>query len=136
MPYYDEISVGDSATAAKVISADDIYTFAGITGDSNPAHVDEDWARESLFGARIAHGMLVASLISRVLGVELPGPGTIYLSQSVKFLKPVFFDDTVTARVEVTEKREKNRLVLRTTCHNQHGDIVINGEALVLPPRR
>jgi 3-hydroxybutyryl-CoA dehydratase len=133
---YDDISVGDSAEVSKTISESDVYLFAGITGDMNPAHTNEEWARRTVFERRIVHGMLVCGLISNVLGNQLPGNGTIYMSQSVKFLAPVFFGDTITARVEVTEKKEKKRVVLRTTCTNQKGETVIEGEALVSPPRK
>jgi 3-hydroxybutyryl-CoA dehydratase len=128
--------VGAAAEVARTISESDVYLYAGITGDMNPAHTNEEWAKQTVFEKRIAHGMLVCGLISNVLGNQLPGPGTIYLSQTVKFLAPVHFGDTITARVEVMEKREKKRVVLRTTCVNQKGETVIDGEAVVSPPRK
>ena len=99
----DELKVGDSAQRSKTVSETDIYLFAGITGDFNPAHVNEEYARGTFFGTRIAHGMLTAGFISAVLGCQLPGPGAVYLRQEVSFLGPVKIGDTITARVEVTE---------------------------------
>ncbi len=132
----DTINVGDFATFAKTISETDVYMYAGISGDLNPAHVNAVEAEKGMFGERIAHGMLTASFISTVLGMHLPGPGTIYLSQELSFKRPVKFGDTIEAKVEVIEKlEEKNRLVLRTTCTNQHGEIVIDGKAVVMPPK-
>ncbi len=132
----DTIHVGDSATFSKTISESDVYMYAGISGDFNPAHINAVEAEKGIFKERIAHGMLTASFISTVLGTSLPGPGTIYLSQELSFKRPVKFGDTIEAKVEVIEKiEEKNRLVLRTTCTNQHGDIVIDGKAMVMPPK-
>lgn len=134
---YDELNVGDQASFTKTIAECDVYGFAGITGDLNPAHTNEVYAAQTFFKKRIAHGMLGASLISTVLGMQMPGPGTIYMNQSLAFLAPLYFGDTVTAVVEVVEKMaEKKRLRLKTTCINQEGKVVIDGEALVSPPRR
>ncbi|MBP1765622.1 MAG: MaoC domain protein dehydratase [Firmicutes bacterium] len=131
-----EIQVGDFAEFAKTISESDVYLFAGVTGDLNPAHLNQQEAEKGIFKSRIAHGMLSAGLISAVLGMYLPGPGTIYMSQTLKFTAPVKFGDTITARAEVTERNvEKNRLVLHTTCTNQDGKIVLDGEAMVMPPK-
>jgi len=131
-----EIQVGDFAEFAKTITETDVYLFAGITGDLNPAHLNQQEAEKGMFKSRIAHGMLSAGLISAVLGMYLPGPGTIYMSQNLKFTAPVKFGDTITARAEVTERNvEKNRLVLHTTCTNQDGKIVLDGEAMVMPPK-
>ena len=131
-----ELKVGDSASMAKTISESDVYLFAGITGDLNPAHTDEVSASQTPFGGRIAHGILSAGLISAVLGMRLPGPGTIYLGQELKFTKPVRFGDTVTATCTVTEiLAEKNIVKLDTTCTNQNGDVVIKGMATVMPPK-
>ncbi len=133
---FEEINIGDSAQLSRTISESDVYLYAGVTGDNNPAHLDEQYAQKTMFKKRIAHGMLITGLISSVFGNQLPGNGTIYLSQSVRFLAPVYFGDTITARVEVIEKKdEKKRLVCKTTCINQDGKIVIDGEAEVLPPR-
>jgi 3-hydroxybutyryl-CoA dehydratase len=127
---------GDWAEFTKTISEADVYLFAGVTGDLNPAHVDETYARTTFFKTRIAHGMLLAGLISTVIGTQLPGPGTIYVRQELDFLAPVRFGDTVTARVEVMEiLAEKNRVRLKTTCVNQAGKVVVDGVALVSPPK-
>jgi 3-hydroxybutyryl-CoA dehydratase len=131
-----DLKVGDAAQFSKTITEADVVLFAGVTGDLNPAHVDELWAQGSPFRGRIAHGMLTAGLISAVLGMRLPGPGTIYISQELRFLAPVRIGDTVTARVEVEELMEqKNRVRLRTTCLNQDGTQVVDGVAWVMPPR-
>ncbi|MBC8030136.1 MAG: MaoC family dehydratase [Pyrinomonadaceae bacterium] len=125
--------IGDTASITRKITDKDIRAFAEVTGDHNPVHLDEAFARETRFGRRIAHGMLGASLISAVLGNELPGKGSIYLSQSLQFLGAVYIDDTVTARVTVTKVREDKSIVtLETVCENQRGEIVIRGEAVVL----
>jgi 3-hydroxybutyryl-CoA dehydratase len=132
----DEIEVGDTATFAKTVTEADVYLYAGITGDLNPAHVNEAYAEKTFFKTRIAHGMLTAGFISAILGTRLPGPGTIYLRQVLNFLAPVHMGDTITARAEVIEKdTAKGRLLLKTTCTNQKGTEVLNGEALVSPPR-
>lgn len=132
---FEDLSVGQAAEFAKTITETDVVLFAGITGDLNPAHIDEVAAGHSRFGGRIAHGMLSAGLISAVLGTRLPGPGTIYLEQTLRFTRPVRIGDTVTARVEVAELIEKRRRVrLATTCRNQAGETVLEGEALVMVP--
>jgi 3-hydroxybutyryl-CoA dehydratase len=128
-----DLTVGQRATFAKTITQADIEAFAGLTGDRNPLHLDDAFARRSRFGRPIAHGTLVAGVISAALGTVLPGPGAIYLSQTLKFLRPVFPEDTVTATVEVTAYRaDKGIVTLRTTCANQLGDRVIEGEAVLL----
>lgn len=128
-----EFEPGQKATWTKTITEADVYAFAGITGDFNPLHVDREYAAWSRFGERIAHGMLTAGLISAVLGMQLPGPGGIFLSQSLKFLKPVRFGDTITAEAEVLSYRPERRiLTLRTICTNQRGEAVIEGEAALL----
>jgi len=129
-----DVDVGRTAEFTKTISEADVYGFAGITGDFNPVHVDQVAAEASLFGGRIAHGMLTAALISTVIGMKLPGPGCIYLSQSLRFTAPVRFGDTVTAVAEVTEVNvEKNRMTLATKCINQKDEVVAEGESLVMP---
>lgn len=126
-------SVGDSAEITKTINDADIHAFADVTGDHNPIHVDEAFAKTTRFGRRIAHGMLTASLISSVLANKLPGEGSVYLGQTLQFVAPVFPGDEVTARVIVKEVREDKPIVkLETICLNQRGDIVIRGEATVL----
>lgn len=132
----DQIKVGDSAEFAKTVTETDIYLYAGITGDFNPAHINEAYAKNTFFKTRIAHGMLTAGFISTILGNQLPGPGTIYLKQDLSFLAPVHIGDTITGKVEVLESiPEKNRLRLKTSCANQDGVVVLDGEALVSPPK-
>ena len=132
----DQIKVGDTAEFGKTVSESDIYLYAGITGDFNPAHVNETYAEKTFFKTRIAHGMLTAGFISTILASRLPGPGTIYTKQELKFLAPVRIGDTITARAEVLEViSEKNRVRLRTTCANQEGKMILDGEATVSPPK-
>lgn len=127
---FEEIQVGDKASFTKTISEADVYGFAGITGDFNPVHVNEEYASKSRFKKRIAHGMLTASFISTVIGTDLPGANTIYMSQEVKFTAPVFIGDTLTAEAEVLEKRDDKRiLTLKTTVVNQDGKVVVDGQA-------
>ena len=125
--------IGEEAFFTKTITEYDVYSFAGITGDFNSVHVNDVYAKQSMFGKRIAHGMLVGSFISTVLGQRLPGPGTIYLEQNLKFLKPVYIGDTVTAKVKVKEiiKEEKGIYSLETTVINQDDIIVADGYAVV-----
>lgn len=132
---YAEIKVGDKAFLEKTVSESDVYLFAGVTGDFNPAHVNEEAMKNSKFGGRIAHGMLSAGFISAILGMQLPGPGTIYLSQTLQFKAPVRIGDTVKTEAEVVEKLEKGRIKLRTTCSIQDGTVVADGEAMVIAPR-
>jgi len=132
-----EITVGDSAEFAKTVSEADIYLFAGVTGDFNPAHLNEAYAETTFFKTRIAHGMLSAGFISAILGTKLPGPGAIYMEQTLKFLAPVRIGDTITARVEALEIDEKeNRVRFSTTCRNQEETIVLDGEALISPRKK
>jgi 3-hydroxybutyryl-CoA dehydratase len=129
-----DMRVGDRATFTKTVSEADVYGYAGITGDFNPMHINAVYAAESVFERRVAHGMLCAGFISTVLGMQLPGPGVIYLSQSLRFLKPVYFGDTITAEVEVAELfEEKNRVRFATRCYNQDALIVAEGESLLMP---
>ena len=131
-----ELNVGETARVAKTISESDVYLYAGITGDFNPAHVNESYAQGTFFKTRIAHGMLTAGLISNVLANQLPGPGTIYLRQELNFLAPVGIGDTITAHAEIIEiMADKNRVRLKTECINQDGTKVIDGEAVVSPPK-
>jgi 3-hydroxybutyryl-CoA dehydratase len=132
---YDELRVGEAAQFSKTISESDVYLYAGITGDFNPAHINETYARNTYFKTRIAHGMLVAGLISAVIGTRLPGPGTVYVNQTLTFLAPVQIGDTITATVEVLEKLAKKKIRMKTVCTNQDGKRVLDGEALVSPPR-
>ena len=131
-----EMKLGDSASFTKTVSEHDVYTYAGVSGDFNPAHVNEVEAQKGMFGKRIAHGMLSAGFISTVLGTQLPGPGTIYMGQELRFTKPVFFGDTITATVTVAELiPEKNRAILDTVCTNQNGEVVIKGKPTVMRPK-
>jgi len=124
--------VGDTAEITRTIEQADVQAFADLTGDHNPIHVDESFAKTTRFGRRIAHGMLTASLISSVLASKLPGEGSVYLGQTLQFVAPVFPGDEITARVTVREIREdKPVLKLETLCLNQRGDVVIRGEATV-----
>lgn len=128
-----KVHVGDTAEVSRTITDQDVQVFADLTGDHNPVHLDERYASGTRFGRRIVHGMLTASLISSVLANRLPGEGTVYLSQSLKFIAPVYLDDTVTARVTVTSiKEDKPIATLETVCVNQRGEPLVKGEAVVL----
>ena len=132
----DQLKVGQQASFSKTVAESDVYLFAGISGDFNPAHINQAYAEQTAFKTRIAHGMLAAGFISTVLGNQLPGPGTIYMSQSLNFLAPVAIGDTITATAEVVElNKDKKRARLKTVCTNQDGREVLVGEALVSPPR-
>ena len=132
---YDELVVGQAATLERTVTDGDVVAYAGITGDDNPVHLDDEVAAKSRFGGRIAHGMLSAGYISAALGTELPGPGCIYLGQTLRFTAPVRIGDTVTTHVQVTELvPEKRRVKLATRCANQRGETVVEGEATVLVP--
>ena len=131
-----ELYVGQTAEFTKTISESDVYLFAGITGDHNPMHVNDVYAKQSRFKGRICHGMLSSSLISTVIGTKLPGNGSIYVSQRLVFKAPVLFGDTITAKVEVEDIfRDRNRVRLRTYCENQEGNVVLDGYAIVIPPK-
>ncbi|HEX8475912.1 MAG TPA: MaoC family dehydratase [Pyrinomonadaceae bacterium] len=131
------LQVGDTATMSKTITDEDIRVFAYLTGDHNPVHLDDEYAAGTRFGRRIAHGMLSASLISALLANELPGRGTVYLSQSLQFVAPVYPGDTVTARVTVTKIRDDKPIAtLETVCFNHRGEQLIRGEAVVLVEER
>lgn len=130
----EEISIGDTADFTKSVSGYDIYSFAGVTGDFNPAHIDSEFASGTEFGKTIAHGILSIGFISNVLGTQLPGPGCITVNMECDFKKPVFIGDTITATVEVIKKDEaKNRAWLHTFCTNQRGELVVDGEAVMMP---
>jgi 3-hydroxybutyryl-CoA dehydratase len=134
--YLEDLEIGLSASYAKTVTETDIVMFAGLSGDTNPVHLNEEFAKTTMFKGRIAHGMLSAGFISTVLGTRLPGPGTIYLSQNLQFKAPVRIGDTVTARVAVREIiPAKKRAILETNCYV--GDTcVIAGEATVMVPSR
>jgi 3-hydroxybutyryl-CoA dehydratase len=132
----DDIRVGDVAQVVRRVDEGDIASFVDAVGDYNPIHSDREYAAATMFKEPIAPGIWTAGLISNVIGTRLPGPGAIYLAQDLKFLKPVYFGDVVTARVEVVEVlRERNRIRLRTVCSNQRGEEVLTGEALVMPSK-
>lgn len=132
----NQINIGDEAKFTKTISEQDVYSFAGIVGDFNAIHINKEYAKNTIFKERIAHGILGVGLISTVIGTYLPGEGTIYLSQNTKFIKPVYFGDNITANVKVIEKDEtKNKIKLYTKCINQNKEIVIEGESIVMPPK-
>jgi len=132
----NELKVGDRAQFAKTVSESDMYLYAGVTGDFNPAHINEEYAKKTFFETRIVHGMLTGGFISTVIGNQLPGSGTIYIRQELNFLAPVRIGDTITSQVEVLEiMTEKKQVRLKTTCFNQEEKTVLDGEAIVSPPR-
>lgn len=133
--FFDDLSEGMSAVFSKTITEADLLMFAGVSGDTNPIHLDQDFASRTMFEGRIAHGMLTASLVSTVLGTKLPGPGAIYVTQDLRFLAPVRIGDTVIARVAIAElNTERNRATLATTC--TVGDTkVLDGNAVMMVPR-
>ena len=132
----DSIAVGDSAQITRRVSDADIAAFVDAVGDYNPVHSDREYAAGTVFKGPIAPGIWTAGLVSAVIGTRLPGPGAIYVSQDLRFLKPVKPGDSISARVEVVEvNREKNRIRLRTVCTNQRAEEVLSGEAVVMPSR-
>jgi 3-hydroxybutyryl-CoA dehydratase len=132
---FDSLRVGDRASFSKTITESDVYLFAGISGDFNPLHVNEEFAKGTPFGTRIAHGALAQSLIAPVLGTRLPGLGTVAVEISTRFKRPTFFGDTVTATAEVVEKIELKRWIrLALIWTNQKGEVISEGEAVVIPP--
>lgn len=134
--FFNDLSIGDFDEYRKTITETDVVLFAGLTGDNNPMHIDEEFASQTRFGGRIAHGMLTASFLSTVLGMKMPGPGCIYMGQNLRFLKPVHIGDTVTARATVMELfPDKQRVKLLTECLVR-GEPVITGDALVWVPNK
>ena len=131
---YDSLAVGDSARLTRVLHRSDIALFAALSGDVNPAHLDDDFARESRFHHVIAHGMWGGALVSTLLGTRLPGPGTIYVSQQLRFLKPVAVGDELTVTISVREKQERRHVLLDCAAVNQLGETVLAGEAEVIAP--
>lgn len=130
---FEELKVGQTAVISETITDTHIARFADLSGDRNPLHLDDAWAAKTRFGGRIAHGAFTGALVSRVLGMELPGTGSVYLSQSLRFVAPVRPGDTVTARAEVIElDAKRNRVKLRTTCSNQRDEVIADGEAVML----
>ena len=132
---YDEITIGQTATYSKLVQERDIQLFAAASGDVNPVHLDEDFAAGTMFKGRIAHGMFTGALISAALAMELPGPGTIYLSQSLRFRLPVKIGDLITIKLEVTDKQDKRQFVtLDCKAYNQDDKLVASGSAEVMAP--
>lgn len=128
--------VGQTASFSRTITESDIVTFAELSGDYNPVHIDQEFAANSRFGERIAHGLLTSSFLSGLLGMELPGQGSIYLEQSLKFKKPVFIGDTVTASAEILEIDQERRIIrLETICRKQDNTVVLTGEAKLMMPK-
>ena len=130
---YEDIEVGETASVTKTVTEADIVNFAGIIGDFNPVHLNAEYAKDTMFGERIAHGMLTASFISTVIGTCLPGINALYLSQEIKFVKPVRIGDTITAFGEVLDKQDaKQRMTIKTVVTNQRDEVVIDGKAVVM----
>jgi 3-hydroxybutyryl-CoA dehydratase len=125
--------VGEQASSTRTVTESDVTTFAGLVGDFNPVHMDDEYARKSRFGRRVAHGTFTGGLISAVLGNKLPGPGSIYLSQQIEFLAPVYIGDTITAIVEVTSWRPEKRIItFKTDAYNQEEEQVVTGKSVLL----
>lgn len=131
-----EIKIGQTARTSKQITQTDLALYAAVTGDFNPVHFDPIYSAQTRFKGPIAHGMIAAGLVSGLIGMKLPGPGTIYLKQTLDFLVPVKVNDVITACVEVVALLERNRVRLKTTCMNQEGVMVLEGEAFVIAPKR
>lgn len=130
---FSEFKVGMKDSISKTVTETDVVMYAGITLDTNPAHLNEEHAKNSIFKKRIAHGMLTAGFVSAVLGTKIPGEGSIYMGQELKFTAPVYIGDTITAVAEIIELiPEKNRIILRTTCTNQDGKLVLDGKAKIM----
>ncbi|MBN2539940.1 MAG: MaoC family dehydratase [Bacilli bacterium] len=133
----EELHVGDSSETKKIFQETDVMKFAEVSSDYNPAHVDKEYASKSMFQKQIVHGMLVGALFSAIFGMQMPGLGSIYTKQSLKFTKPVYFGDEITAKVTVKElNMERNRVIFDCVATNQNGDTVIVGEAEIMPPRK
>jgi 3-hydroxybutyryl-CoA dehydratase len=133
---YDALEVGQTASYSKTVNERDIQLFAEVSGDHNPVHLDADYAATTMFKERIAHGMFSGALISAAVACELPGPGTIYLGQSMRFTLPVKLGDTLTVRLEILEKLPKFRVRVATRVFNQNDELVVDGEAEILAPRK
>ncbi|MCE2927149.1 MAG: MaoC family dehydratase [Rickettsiales bacterium] len=134
--FFEELKLGQQASVSRTITETDLRNFSGVSGDTNPMHLSEEFAKQTIFGGTIVHGMLTASLISAVIGTKLPGPGCIYMSQTLKFLAPVRVGDTVYATATVRElNTEKKRALLTTQCFVRD-TLVVDGEALIKVPSR
>lgn len=133
----EELKLGDSREIKKVFNEKEVLTFAEITTDKNPAHVDKEYASKTMFKKQIAHGMFVGSMFSAIFGVQMPGLGSIYTKQSLKFTRPVYFGDEITAKVTIKElKMDRNRVIFDCVATNQNGETVILGEAEIMPPKK
>ncbi|MDG1943110.1 MAG: MaoC/PaaZ C-terminal domain-containing protein [Halioglobus sp.] len=133
---YSEITIGQTATYSKLIEERDVQLFAAVSGDVNPVHLDAEFAATTQFKNRIAHGMLSGAVISAAIAMELPGPGTIYLGQTLRFRAPVELDDTITVKLEVVDKKDKRNFVtLECKVYNQHDKLVVSGSAEVMAPK-
>jgi len=129
------IKIGDSASTIKTFSDEDVRTFAEISGDKNPIHLDDEYAASTRFGKRLVHGILTSGMNSALLGMQLPGPGSVYIKQTLNFRAPVYIGDMITATVKVSKVREDKPIVtLETVCKNQDGTVVMDGEAVLLAP--
>ena len=133
--YYEDITVGQKATRSTLVTEHTLVAFAEVSGDKNPVHLDADYAAGTIFKERIAHGMLSAGFISAVVGMDLPGPGAIYIQQTLNFKAPVKIGDTVVTTVKVLEKLEKRRVLLSTVC-TVKGKVVVDGEAVMMAPSK
>lgn len=130
-------SVGQTASFSRTVTETDIVMFAGMSGDYNPVHIDQEYAAGTKFGQRIAHGLLTTSFLSRLLGMELPGQGSVYLEQTLKFTKPVFIGDTITASAEILAIDHEKRIIrLETICRKQDDTVVLTGEAKMIMPKK
>lgn len=134
--YFEDLSLGQSAEITKTVEAADVEAFAAVSGDNNPVHLDEDYARGTAFGGRIAHGMLMGAYISAVLGTKLPGPGSIFMTQTLKFRRPVRIGDAVTTRVEVSALDARRAFATLKTVCQVDGKTVSDGEAVIIVPRK
>ncbi|OLU26739.1 3-hydroxybutyryl-CoA dehydratase [Pseudomonas sp. PA15(2017)] len=133
---YEALEVGQTANYSKTVEERDILLFAAVSGDHNPVHLDAEYAAATMFKERIAHGMFSGALISAAVACTLPGPGTIYVGQQMSFQKPVKLGDTLTVRLEILEKLPKFRVRIATRVFNQHDELVVDGEAEIIAPRK
>ncbi len=133
---YSELQIGDTDNVEKTITETDVYLYAGITGDYSWLHVNEKKAKQGHFKTRVVHGMLLIGLVSNVIGNHMPGAGTIYEIQNIHFMRPCYMNDTVRAQTEVIALLDKGRVKLRTTCYNQYDELLLDGEAIVIPPSK
>ena len=131
---YDELNIGDSASYTRTLTEEELILFAAVSGDVNPVHLDKEYASQTLFKERIAHGMWSGALISAALATVIPGPGTIYLEQTLNFKRPVKLEDTLTIKLTVLRKEERNRVAFECEVINQEGKVVVTGESTVIAP--